>query len=311
LIMGVTGYNSYKMYEGSLLKKVARSCWKIGRPYLVATILYSLVFDGGLNADSLLYRVFHFNASGPFYYVLLYIQLLLCEPLIYCFIEWTNRIKFGVSVKFLGMIVLLAVSSWTTNYTNILNVYGGGGRLFGGTYLVLLYVGMLVGKNYSKISIRKEILWVIYIIIVLITVLWWNFISINNCKIDSYLPYGNGTNPPSISFGLYACLMACCIFLSELTINTIPKNELLKRLFFLTSILGKHTLYIFLYHKLFLDYFIPLAYKKMGAFASDIWIMRVVYFLSMIIGSLLFEKVLEGIHFALKMEFRKVVGIKN
>lgn len=39
--------------------------------------------------------------------------------------------------------VICIVAFLTTNYTNILDIYGGGGKLLGGTYLIAFWVGML------------------------------------------------------------------------------------------------------------------------------------------------------------------------
>ena len=65
--------------------------------------------------------------SGPFYYVLLYIQLILVSPILFRVFEYTSDLKKGLLIEIVGFAVVLWISSWTTNYSNILGVYGGGG----------------------------------------------------------------------------------------------------------------------------------------------------------------------------------------
>ena len=300
LMMGVTSYWSYSKYNGSIIKKVGKGCWKIIRPYLIATLIYSILIDRQFHFVTYLTRVIHFNASGPFYYVLLYLQLLFLAPVLFSVLKYADRFKYGVAVEVVGLIVVLVISSWTTNYSNILDVYGGGGKLFGGTYLILLYLGMMFGKHYEKLSVNKIVIVIVFILSTALTVLWWNFISVDNCKIDANVPYGGGFNPPSLSFGLYAILMACTIYLLEKVLNCSTQ---LTKAFGTVSVLGKHTLYMFLYHRMFLDIVFPQFFARTGIVISNIWLMRIVYFSCMVAGSIVIEIVLEKIHAVLKRTY--------
>ncbi len=300
LMMGVTSYWSYSKYNGSIIKKVGKGCWKIIRPYLVATLVYSILCDHQFHFATYLTRVIHFNASGPFYYVLLYLQLLFLAPVLYSVLKYADSFKFGVAVEVIGLIAVLVISSWTTNYSNILDVYGGGGKLFGGTYLILLYIGMMFGKHYGNLSVNKIVLVLIFILSTTLTVLWWIFISVDNCQIDAHIPYGGGFNPPSLSFGLYAILMSCTICLFERVLNL---NTQLTKVFGKVSVLGKHTLYMFLYHRMFLDIVFPQFFARTGMVISNMWVMRIVYFTCMVAGSIVIEKILERIHLLLKKTY--------
>lgn len=252
LLMGVTSYWSYCNYKGSVIKKVGNGCWKIIRPYLVATFIYSIFIDHQFHFATYLNRIIYFNASEPFYYVLLYIQLLVLVPVLYSVLKYADKFNHGIIVEVVGLVIVLVISSWTTNYSNVLNVYGGGGLLFGGTYLILLYLGMLFGKHYEKKSINKIVLVIALFLSIAMTVLWWNFISVNQCKIDAYIPFGGGVNPPSISLGLYAIFMASVIYLLEMVLCF--RTQLIK-IFEIISVLGKHTLYIFFVSSLVFRFF--------------------------------------------------------
>ncbi len=295
LMMGVTSYWSYSRYNESIINKVGKSCWKIIRPYLVASFIYSIFSDRQFHFGNYLTRVTHFNASGPFYYVLLYLQLLFLVPVLYLILKYADRFKYGVAVEIIGLIVVLFISSLTTNYSNILDIYGGGGKLFGATYLILLYLGMLFGKHYRKLSVNNIMLVILFIVSITLTVLWLNFIYVDKCQIDTYVPYGEGFSPASISFGLYAILMACTIFLLEKVLNF---NTHLIKVFEIISVLGRHTLYMFLYHRIILGIL-----ARTGIIISNIWVMRIVYFTCMIGGSIIIEIVLEKIHVILKRAY--------
>ena len=111
----------------------------------------------------------------------------------------------------------------------------------------------------------------------------------NQCSIDQHFLFGKGLNPPSISLGLYACLMAATIYLlmkliSEYEVRMIPIRWIAR--------IGKHSLYIFLYHILFLYFIIPTGLSVIGITdIGNIWIKRVVYYVVMIEGSILIESV--------------------
>lgn len=130
--------------------------------------------------------VTRFGISGPFYYVLLYIQLVLICPFLYKLFEYADTKKTAWNWEFFFMLLVLVVSGLTTNYTNILSVYGGGGKLFGGTYLFLFYIGMWFGKYYHKIQMKRLPAIILFEVGVVLTIFWWSFIAANGCKIDIY-----------------------------------------------------------------------------------------------------------------------------
>ena len=93
-----------------------------------------------------------FNASGPLYYVCLYIQLMIANQILLCVL---HKIDECVKVKgkyvcgmfeMILLFVVILISYFTTNYTNVMEVLGGG-ILFGGTFLVFFYTGMLFAKH--------------------------------------------------------------------------------------------------------------------------------------------------------------------
>ena len=176
-----------------------------------------------------------------------------------------------------GGVILL--SYFTTNYTNLLGVYGGGGKLFGGTYLFLFYVGMVVAENHASLKGG----WIGFLLFLLGTFFWWRFECFDQCGVDRKLPFGGGNfNPPSISGTLMAILVAGTIFNLE---ALLKKRAFSGKIAFLWSWLGSHTLYIFLYHRFFLDFILPRCKFLQG----NIWIKRCGYMAAMIFGSIAIE----------------------
>lgn len=73
LLMGITTYISeakhQNKYSGIELGRVNR----ILVPYIIATFIYKLVIDYFFDFKTFMLRLVYFNASDPFYFVLLYL----------------------------------------------------------------------------------------------------------------------------------------------------------------------------------------------------------------------------------------------
>lgn len=274
LIMGVTCYFSYERYQGKVSTKIWKDCRKMLVPYLVATLVYCLIAYRKFDLLIYLDRVIHFNISAPFYYVLLYLQLLLVMPLLFALLNMARGKRISILYEVLGFFGVIAVAWATMRYTNVLNVYGGGGKLFGGTYLILAYVGMWFAKHYQKLSAGKAWLYrVLLVVAVLATVGWRCLIGKHMNDIDALVPFGYGVNPPSISLSVYAILIACIALFLDLSI----RNEKLRLPISKFSLIGRHTLYLFLWHRLILDYWLPTCFGN-TILMDHIWPKRIVYY---------------------------------
>lgn len=192
LVMGITTWISEENHSKEEVgTRVRRRIKKIIIPYIVATFIYSVFQDRYFNFELFINRVVLFNASGPLYYVALYIQLIVINIFLYTIIKKCNQCKYSCLYKTIIFIFLLFGASLSINYSNILNIYGGGGKLFGGTYAVLSYLGMILapwmlgekGKLYLvNLSGVSSILWA----------LWMGFIWKDHFHIDTYFPLGGG-----------------------------------------------------------------------------------------------------------------------
>lgn len=105
----------------------------------------------------------------------------------------------------------------------------------------------------------------------------WLFICRNQFKIDALLPFGCGLNPPGVPLMLFALftagICACAVPMMEKS-----RYPVMNQVVIILAFIGKHSLYVFLYHRLFLDFFlVPYLH------GLNIWAKRVIYF-SVILG---------------------------
>ena len=280
-LMGITTFWSYERNVGNLKTKVIQKISAISVSYFLATAVYQVTayhsFDFGRYVTALI----NFNASGPFYFVLLYIQLVFVSPFIFYLIKIigkTNSKRFAVMnyIFVWGGVILL--SYFTTNFTNILDIYGGGGKVFGGTYLILLYMGMIFAAYYRYF--KADIF--LFLIFLALAFGWWRFECHNQFAIDRKVPFGGGFNPPSITSSTMALLLAGVMFNFG---ALVEKNRVLRKYCGMWAWLGSHTLYIFLYHRYFLDFWLG----RFKFLQENIWIKRAGYMCVMIFGSIAIE----------------------
>lgn len=147
-----------------------------------------------------------------------------------------------------------------------------------------MYIGMLIGAWYQKIiCFKRNIHYISIMIFALGMTLMCKFICSDGFKLDSMFPFGSGLNPPSISLTLYA--ITVCFFILH-TVKLIEKlhNKLINTLIAAFDYIGKHTLYIFLYHRIFLDLYLCKTDFKIAGLLKVI-----TYFGVMIGGSLIIE----------------------
>lgn len=292
LISGMTSYlsetGSKKSFGGGYFHK----CKKIAAAYSIAVAVYMVVGTGEFHFDEYLYFLMHFNISGPHYFVLLYLQLMLCSRFLYAALRRCPRSLKGYCYEALLMAGILLFAAWTTNHTDILGVYGGGGKLFGGSFLILYFFGMLIMRHgwLKRVNPAKSAAFVL--VFGISWFLLWRFTCKNGFVLESFLPYGAGFNPPGITL----CLSGCCmLFLTYGFFTLLDHNRYLSKISVFTGWAGKHTMYIFLYHRLFLDFYLQ---KYFAALPSkQIWMARAGYFLIMLAGSMIIEFILKKIVF--------------
>ena len=292
LFVIVTGFSTFLSYERNnekIWKKVFVKVRNIFVPYLVATFIYYAFSTDIFRVQEYLHHVVHCTAFGLFYYVSVYIQLTIISPIIYKYISEAKKKRLTWLRVLLGFAVVALVSYYTNQYTDVLEIYAGGGKLFGGTFLVIYYVGMCIGSFLPDIKI-KNFINVIGMAICSVGFIAFGWFLINYpLVLDRYLPFGNGFNPPSISYLIYSIIIFFFFFFFEKVLDLIPV-EFLKKTYSTISKLGKHTLFVFMYHMFICEHIL----KKLNEFGIEIkilWIKKIVYFIAMFAISLLIEKI--------------------
>lgn len=292
LMMGITTFCSLKNCEGNVTGWLVKRVKGLMGPYLFATMVYVVFYNGFFDLELYIEHVIHFDSVILFYYVLLYLQLVIISPLIYRIFCIAENKKYGVVIEITGFVFVVFVSFITMNYTNILSVFGGGGKLFGGTYLILLYVGMWFGKYHERIWLKIWLAALLFVVGLVGSVSSWMFIVNNQFMLDKKIPLGSGINPPSISLLVYTLLLAVSVWALGMLLSGFA-NSIPTKIFNAVAKLGKHTLYMFLYHAFVLELLSKFFKSTVGIGLDNIWLKRVIYFPCMILGSLLIERVLK------------------
>ena len=278
LISGMLSYRSNLRHHYSYSKTVIHSLKKIVVAYIFATLIYDIFTYKIFDFTTFINNLILFNASGPLYYVLLYINLMLVSKILYNFVAFKTRI-FVIKDITIGYCVV-AIAYITTNYSNVLNIFGGGGKLLGGTYLFLFYLGMIFEKYkiLNRVTVvRSTATMVIGGIAFLIC---WHFACQDRLNTDNSMHFG-GFNPPGVTFmALALCMLLFCYG----AFNLINQVKLLAWINKFISWLGSHTLYIFLFHRLWLDYLL-----RPYVTISNPYIEYITYYGVMIAGSMLIE----------------------
>ena len=213
-------------------------------PYIVATIIFCVYKESYFYFETILNRLIYFNAAIHLYYVFLYLQLLCISPILYKIIKNINSSKHSLLKHILFLTIIMFLSIVFTKYTNILNIYGGGGKLLGGTFLTLYYFGMLFA---SKILYkpRKKAWLKSFIFFTLFLFLITAIIKTDRMILDFDVFFQETMNPANITLSMYGLLIFFFIFYF---FTTLEMTKHFSKLISILAWLGKYSLYIFLYH---------------------------------------------------------------
>ena len=179
LFVFLTGYGIMESWERNQKIFVKKRLLKISAAYLIATIFYILLKDGFLDFGELIYYLLHFNASGPFYYVWVYMQLIMISPILVCVILWVNKGKSNFARHILVLLSIMCICFYTSNYTKISDIPCGGGYFLGGPWLFLWYLGMAFQSRLYT-YIRKEPSKIIFWLSLLLLILWEYIFVVKN-----------------------------------------------------------------------------------------------------------------------------------
>ena len=289
LLSGVSCY--YQFQNGTLfnLKTQIKRILKLLAYYAGATAVVLVFLTGFFDLKVFLGHLFNFSISNIYYYFVFFIQLMLVAPLLLCVCKAISEKKLKILYHIVVLALLGFIAALCIKYTFILPVHGGGMYLFGATYLLVFYIGMmLMSLNVFTNSKNKKI-----IILAVSAVTWvlWAYLRVTvKLPFDTMMSdfWGSGVNPPSVNIIIESILLlfVCYAFFSLLE-NT--NNKFCKAIVTCCSFCGKKTLFIFMFH-----YYVMLAFGKYLAFPfSDNYLLsvtlRVVLFILIVLIPVLMD----------------------
>lgn len=258
----------------------AKKVGKMFLQYAIATAIVLFCVERFFDLKQYIMHLLNFSITPSYYYMLFFIQLILISPLLAFWFRICECRRGRMLFHVITLLVLCWMASIFVRYTYVLPVWGGGQYIFGGTYIVLYYIGILISNlkifDISRWSLKTRIVTSIITLLVFGALVWARVSD--NLVIDKVLsPYwGEGINPPSIQ----AMLLAMAVFIGCYAFFTLLVEvncNMIKYLLRILEIVGQNTLYVFLYHLLVRDIL-----RKLLSNYISIWFIRVLIFISMI-----------------------------
>ena len=213
--------------------------------------------------------------------------MLLISPLVFAIVNWTVSLKKWLSflVQISSGIIIVLLTAWTMKYSDVLSTSVISVKLFGGSYLILFYLGMEFSAHkavFEKIVHRRLWLLIGAALSFGLAFLIWIIMSKRGLIFDNAWLSLAGINPPGITLILYTlCVLGFIYCITKLMEKYT--NIIVVKILDCLDFLGSHTLYIFLYHRLFLDYLLK------GHLTGSVIANWLVFFAVMIGGSLIIE----------------------
>lgn len=255
IISGMTSYLSNQRSQRTWFAEFLHSSKNIFSAYALALLIHQIADAADQGAPILfdfeiyIQHLFRFDEPLQFYYVFLYLQLMLTSRFLYRCIEGFPE-RYRLLCEIAGALLLLRFASFSIQYTNMFGLWGGGGKLLGGTYLFLYYLGMLLMKHgVFSFSSRKKSLLIVGITTPLIGL--WLAPLLSPYEIDQYFPFGDGGNPPSVSVSVLALLVLFWVYGVSTLLQTVP---VLRHCVAAAAFIGRHTLYLYLYQGFLYQY---------------------------------------------------------
>lgn len=247
--------------------------------YALATTVYYVFYTRRFDLEPIVDDILHFSAIDPFYFLAFFFQLLLIAPLLMHWCRFCHRRQLHPLWHIGTLLALSLFSAWCLHSTSTWSLWGAGKILFGGSFLLAYYLGLLFGQyrvfDHPEFFSRPSVL----VTAVLAWLCWSVLLALGKLPFDGWLApwFGEYYNPPTLSRIVSALLMSfvCCSFFTLL--EKCKWGEAFVRV---CCYAGRDTLYIFLYHPLLRDFVYRLV-------PDNVWIMRFTIFPSMFLIPLL------------------------
>ena len=251
LFVMIGGYNSLVSYEnrGSFL--IRKKLLGIFIPYFFATAIYSLYKNRFWDAEEFLNALLHFNATGPMYYVAVYMQLIAITPVLIGAIYLCEKKHKLLRFPCLWLVILL-ICYFTTHFTNVFDIIIGGGNLFAGPWLFFWFLGMFIRYIGNKVSISYAVQTTV-VVLLTVAIAVWQYVFVNRGLNLSLYSIFHGSQLKMTWANAFETVMIFFWFMGAVELFVYVTGKIGQKILMPFVFLGKHTLYTFLYHMLFLS----------------------------------------------------------
>lgn len=248
LLSGVSTWLAVQKGKRITLVSQGKKAIKLFIQYACATLITVICFNRFFDLKTYISCLFSFNAQFIYYFLFLYLQILLVSPFL---IEWCkicNNQKCSLIFHLFTVIILAVFCAFSIKYTYTLPLEIGGQYLFGGTYLLVYYLGVLLA-NYKCFEIDQKFLKKLAIVSIILWVVWYYLYGSGKLIIDDYLTWfwGNERRPPKIQMIIYTVITLFVCY-SVFSLLEMSKNRIVKGVMQFITYIGRNTINIYLYH---------------------------------------------------------------
>ena len=283
LFVLIGGYNLMDAYLRKGAVSPVSRILKMALSYLVATLVYCIYHGEIFNAPLVVDRLAFFDACAPMYYVAVYIWLMIATPVLVRIIGKGEGVKKAFRTV-IGLVAVAGVSYTTTRLPDVMEVILGGGKILAGPWLLFHYAGMCV-RAYED-DIKKKLSGKVPFIVNTVLIILWQYLFIVR-GYNAYIPAIFGYEDILITWATAALVLLMLIwFLQAGWITDNKENIGLK----LIALPGVYSLYIFLYHILFLEIYAEFFLTRMlnvSHLLNRLCLLSFVFLCPMLLGYLL------------------------
>jgi len=235
-------------------------------PYIIASATaYLFLYNDKFDLKELIRQILFFSAQPTYYFINLICQMYLIFPLLFTLVK--SAINRPLRIFLSLAVFFLSLAIFPLGNIPLIWPFSPVGRLLGSTYLSAFFLGILF---VSKGKLNKKLLF---------------FPSIPVFIILEYLLLFTNNNFVGLAPNVFQVFWA--LSLLGITSYMLPLLKFIKSIYYSLAFLGKHSLYIYLYHYLilillskiitpstFLDLFFFVVSAVAGSLAIDYFYQR-------------------------------------
>lgn len=251
LFIIISGYLTACSYEKKGAIHIRKRISDLLLTYSIATVLYVFYQERFLDVETLFFHIIHFDASGPFYYIWVYCQLIIISPILLGALNWADTEgKKKYLRRTAVLMAVLFICYFNVTYTSAFKLSSSGGHLGGGIWLFFWYMGMRLKAFLDYEFKYPKFVFCLNVILLCI----WEYIFIFKDYI-MYFPAMFGDTQISGLNWMHAlqAILVLLIVKSGIECVKSKNNSIWNIVVRVICLIGKNTLYIFLYHLLFLE----------------------------------------------------------